>query len=404
MARLWTSGFEWQSVANGREWQSTATGGTGGNVAINTSIKRSGAASIEFSSAADASNYIEILYNATDVVTYIRIYAFFQSFPTSTGSLIQLVSSGSDVQAAVGVRTTGVLELFDGDIAGTSRGTSSALDAEKWYGIELKVQNGGSPEIEARVWEDGVNTPSVFASGVMTATANANTATIGMADFVADCVVNIDDCAINDTSGTAQTSYPGEGRLVMARPTGAGDNAADLGDATAIDDTTPNDATDFIDLDTNTSIGDYAMTDSSSLGIDSFDNIKLVQVLCRIREESAATTSYQLRLKSASGGTTSTSTATDAGNTTWRTNPASSTTPLFHRLISYTDPTTTVAWTPTGTNSIDNMQVGVASLTANDIDISTLSAYIEYTEGTAPGGGAVRPTAYMTTNTGFWGM
>src|SRR5213079_3376565 len=59
------------------------------------------------------------------------------------------------------------------------------------------------------------------ASGLHTASATS----VGNASFGwitnpgASKVLNIDDVAINDISGTTQTSWPGEGNIVLLKPT-----------------------------------------------------------------------------------------------------------------------------------------------------------------------------------------
>jgi hypothetical protein len=394
MARDFTCGHEFQSLTAGME----ITAITGAGQTINTTTKRSGGASYKVVSSNAASRYVERTYNASDVVSYARGYFYFTAFPTdTTGAILALINSGGSECGSIAITTAGKLQLYDGNIAGTQRGSdSSALSLNTWYGVELAVNNGGATELEARLWQDGVTTPSVFASGAMTVAGNANVIYWGMIDWVAGCTMYVDDIAVNDNSGTAQTSYPGEGKLVIALPTGAGDNAATKGTFDFINEIPPsNTATSgstMIELDSNGVIGEYAMTDSSTLGIDSYDVITLVEVCARIREEAAGASSYNLRIKSASGGATTTTSNVDGGNATVRTNPTG-TTAFTNRLVSYTDPTTGVAWTPTGANSIDSMQCGVGNADADstpDLWCLWLGAYIEYTEGTPPAGGTIK--------------
>lgn len=87
-----------------------------------------------------------------------------------------------------------------------------------------------------------------------------------------------------------------------------------------------------------------------------------------------------MRVKSTSGGTVTSTAAADAGNATARTNP-NGTTAFGRPLISETDPTTGSVWTPTGTNSIDNMQIGASNVDADstpDLWVLTMAAMIEY--------------------------
>jgi hypothetical protein len=89
-----------------------------------------------------------------------------------------------------------------------------------------------------------------------------------------------------------------------------------------------------------------------------------------------------VRLKSASGGTTTQTSFTDLNTTLWISNydPATPSV-LNYRLTSYLDPTTSLAWTVTGTNSLSNAQIGAASNTTNDVDVTALWLLVDYSPG-----------------------
>ena len=186
---------------------------------------------------------------------------------------------------------------------------------------------------------------------------------------------------INNDSGTVNNTWPGTAeQIAIMVPVGAGDNAATAGTYASIDEVPPT-TSDYIELDSNGNIGDYVVTSPSTAGITG--TITAVSVLCRIREEAAGTSSYQIRIKSASGGTVTSTAAGDAGNATPRTNPAS-TTAWLRPLYSETDPTTASAWTVTGTNSLTNMQIGVTNVDADstpDIWIHAMAAMVGYVPG-----------------------
>src|SRR3990167_2932160 len=111
--------------------------------------------------------------------------------------------------------------------------------------------------------------------------------------------------------------------------------------------------------------------------ISSFDTITLIQVGVREAAGSAAQGSWKLRIKSASSGTVAEGSTTTHNDITYRTNGDAL--PRVYTLTSYTDPTTALVWTSTGTNSIDNMQIGIQVVDATpDINVSTLWALIEY--------------------------
>lgn len=378
MARLYNCGFEMQSTTANMEFNATSTAG-GSAVAISTSIKRSGNAAIRFSnSGANGGAYArqDLLADGNGPY-YFRAYVYVADRPSARTSLLTVKNIADTSRMYVDLNTDGTLTLADtsGDI-----GTSSALALSTWYRVELKFFNNTvSGKAEMDVMIDGTSFASTTTS---TSTGTVGRLRFGPSDSVSSYDIYMDDIAINDNTGSAQTSWCGEGKLVLALPTGAGDNAATTGVYSYINEIPPSDTatsgSTMVELDANPTIGDYNMTDSSTLGICTTDTISMIQVMSRMREETSGATNYTLRIKSASGGTTTSSSSLDVGDTTPRTNP-SGTTVFGNVLISYTDPTTAAAWTPTGTNSIDNMQVGVGTTDGNpDTWCLWLGAYIEY--------------------------
>jgi hypothetical protein len=384
MTRFYTCGFEMQTVTAGFEFDTV-----NGTPTIDATTKRSGAASMKcLGNAGDP--FMQHTYMGTGVATnrffraYVRIHV---PYVNNARAIFGFRDATNGNLGYFRINANNTLELWDEQSVAQQGSDSSALSNNTWYRLEMSYNRTTGALVG---YIDGVS----FASGSTITGADANMVRMGMIDNAAgdeSSEFNFDDIAINDSAGsTTQTGLPGEGRLVIALPTGAGDNAADTGNASMINEIPPSDTatsgSTMIELDTTTSIGDYAMTDSSTLGIDSYDTITLVDVLARVREEAAGTSNYTLRIKSASGGTTTSSSSVDAGNATPRTNP-SSTTAFQIKLVSTLDPTTGIAWTPTGTNSIDNMQCGAATTDGTpDIWVLWLGAYVEWVDQAAPGG------------------
>lgn len=370
MTRLWHTGFEWQSATTGVEWNTST-----GTISISTATKRTGAASLRCNPTA-ATGFITHRFRADSTVRcFIRIYLYIASLPSADTDILRY-GDGTYNPYTIRLRTTGVLALYSG---GTQLGsdTPSSLNTSQWYRIELDYNDASSDAVEAFL--DGTSFASATSSGDVAGGGVISVGVIGTA--TAD--LYFDDIAVNDSAGSVNNSLPGAGGIVIALPTGAGDNAATTGIYSYINEVPPSDTatsgSTMIELDANPTIGDYEMTDSSALGMNSADTVNAILILGRIREETAGTSNYTLRIKSASGGTTTSSASVDAGNATPRTNP-SSTTAFGNLLISETDPTTGVAWTPTGTNSIDNMQVGVGTTDGTpDIWCLALCAMIDYT-------------------------
>lgn len=380
MAVKWFSGVEWGSVTTGVEFSLGS-----GSPTISTTTKHTGARSLRVNNTTIYTfKGINHTFNATNLnLVYAQFWIYITTSTDAQSSCFTLYDTTGTMTVSMQLTTDDKLSLWYNDSATQVGSNSAALSKNTWYCVEVKLDKSGSAGthiVEARI--DG----SVFATvSNATVTYGANQFGIGMelnGDGATTMDVFFDDFEVNDSE------YPNLSRTVIALPTGAGDNAATTGIYSYINEIPPSgtatSGSTMVELDSNGVIADYAMTDSSTMGIDSYDVIKAVSVLARIREEAAGTSSYQLRIKSASGGTVTSTTAADAGNATARTNP-SSTTAFGKPLLSLTDPTTGVAWTPTGTNSIDNMQVGLTNVDADstpDLWCLTLCAMVLYRDTT----------------------
>lgn len=369
MARLWSCGFELQSATSGMEWDTTTNSPT-----IDTTTKRSGAASLRCNPTATTA-YISHAVKATAPTSdlYIRFYLYIHSSTNALDSILLLrdSSEGSNY-ASIRLNSNRTLELWNEAVVASQIGSdSSALNADQWYRIELAYDYSATT---LNAYIDGVS----FASGSGQSIGEQPELIRFGAVTSTTCDIYIDDIAVNDETGTAQNSLPGAGSIVHMQPDGAGDNNnASSGDYTDVDEVTPDGATTKAVLDADNDILDVTCESSSNAGIGSSDTITLVQVGIHEGAVSAAAESWALRIKSASGGTTTQGTTTSHNDTTYKTN--GDTLPKIYTLTSYTDPTTSSAWTPTGTNSLDNMQIGVKAIDATpDINVSTLWALVEY--------------------------
>jgi hypothetical protein len=390
-ARLYTSGFEQQTNTAGEEFSSNGIG-TGG---VQTTTKRTGAAAMRINPTGANSWMGQVFKSGVNQTeSFCRIYFNYATRPSSgTPEVMGFWNSGAVTRQGY-VRydsTNNTLELRDA--TGTQVGSDSAtISASTWYRLELRLIGGSGADSTLEAKLDG----TTIATQTLGPGGSFDACYLGAASETGTYDMYIDDWAINDTSGSAQTGYPGNGSIVMVVPTAQGDgepsgcnNTSPCGDSNTwnrIDEVNPNDATDFIDIDTAID-ADWNVTDSSTAGIDSYDTITLVQVNARTREEAAAATQFHMRIKSASGGSTSSTSNVDLGNTTWRTSASGGNNNMLNRLVSYTDPTTGVAWTPTGTNSVDNMQLSVGIGDSDDVDVSTVWANVEYVDGSPPASG-----------------
>lgn len=371
MARLWSSGFELQSVTAGVEFDSSNSTGT---KSISTAVKRSGAASLRLNPSA-AYWFLGHQYrsNATTSKVYARFYLYAGTLPGGSVSIFAFAASttGGNSGAQLKLNADGTLQLgyYDGSWHDVGS-PSSALIPLVWYRIEVSYDDSNANNtITARL--EGVE----FASGNGGNLGGNGCIQLGALFDSSTMDINFDDVAVNDESGSYQTSFPGEGRIIHLNTSASGDNSswtASTGNAwDCIDETPPSD-TDYIDTSTLNAISDFNVSDS---GLDSNVTVSLVSVGARHRNGTAsATSAYQLRVKKAASGTVSATGDIIPNTTTASTHTTAA--PHVYQLNTYVDPDSS-AWTKT---TLDSMQVGVKETvdSTQTIRITKLWALVEY--------------------------
>lgn len=373
MARIWSSGFELNSLTADMELSSSSD-----SPSIQTTTKRSGNYALEIlNPTSSVFKGVSYIYSAStsDGPWYFRFYLYIATLPNATTRIFRVGGAGTH-PIKIDLLTNGTLTLNDED--GQIGSASSALSLNTWYRIESMystVGGAGAGIVEALI--DGIS----FASASNRNSAKQNTVAYGVnlgnSGTASSGNWFFDDLAINDSSGSIQNSYPGAGSIVHIHPDGDGDTNNSSGTFADIDEETPDDATTIATLDVDNDIIDVTCQSSSSVGIAANDTVNLIQVGSRQRAASTATATYKLRIKSASGGTLQEGTLINNASTNYSTHLSSS--PHNYTLTSYIDPTTGLAWTPTGTNSLDNMQIGMQATDATpDVNLSTLWALVEY--------------------------
>jgi len=393
-ARLWSSGFELQSATTGVEWSGT----TVGSPAIDTTTKRSGAASMRCNPSPAATAYVVNKYIGNNALADIFV-RFYLNISTAPSAITQIAFLNDSAQGgstlSIKLNTNRTLELWnEGGTPAQVDVDSSALSLATWYRIELAYDWTGADQNTVTAYIDNVQ----FATGTNLGgtSDNPNTLQLGVRTAVtAD--LYFDDVAVNDASGTStQTGLPGTGSIVHLWPDSDGDYYT-MGSSTpdsqpswsVVDENpTPNDATDYWGLLANNDILDVNTQSSASAGINSYDNITLVQVGVRHALAVAGSSAVNLRVESQTTGTVA-SGSSFAPAATWQTNGVGSNIPTGYKLTSYTDPQDIHGvdpWTPA---LLDTMQIGAKATDANpDVWISTLWALVEYVPGTPPSGAA----------------
>ncbi len=391
MARLWSSGFELNSTTADMEF-TTITG----TATVQTSIVRSGTYAGSCNPSASTAHFQYTFTNGTDssAAVYIRAYIYFTVFPGSDAYILRFlnISPGAASMGVQFIASTSKLRLADS--AGTAIGSDSAtLSLNTWYMVEL-MQNDGTTTAEARL--DG----SSFASSSSITAGNITPISLirfGISGANVTATAYYDDLAINDTSGSAQTSWPGSGKIVHLRPNAAGDNtnwvALSGSNFQNVDEVTPNDSTDHVRAAVQGNIDDYNL-DATAGDLDTNATVNVVQVGMRYQGNSATQANnleFTPRFKKTASGTVAEGVARRPVNATWRTNEGG--TPRNHPITLYQNPDATTITSST----LDTSQIGVrGTTTGNGTDVTRVTAIWLLVDYTPSAGGAATWPGYIS--------
>lgn len=224
MARLWTAGAEVEAGISPSSPDGSRD--SGGDPTIRSAAKaRTGAASWLCDSLTGP-NFMAKEFPVTWAasVTYsFRAYLLFSHLPAGTTRIMQLGSSIAGL--SVRLTSAGKVQLFN-DAAGTQIGSDSSetisADGTTWHRFEIQVTMNGSTQFASG--ELRLNGTSVATFSGLTLTAgNAVRAgwcsggTVGT-DLGTNKQVYVDDVALNDSTGADNTSWPGDGAVVLMLP------------------------------------------------------------------------------------------------------------------------------------------------------------------------------------------
>lgn len=377
MARIWASGFELNDAsATGLEWSASS-----GSPTIQGTTVRSGSYALQITSlASGTAKHMRYQYQSEAAANYyFRFYLRIATLPSAENRIFVLNDSTTVTSSPtvwLTIDNSGVLKLYDedGQITGTSTLTTGV-----WYNIEVHVNTVGGTG--ACIVEARVDCAATFASSSTRSIAATNNLTHiyvgGNLNGEAQTTGNwyFDDVAINDDTDIFCNSWCGHGSIIHLKPNAAGDNSGFTGAYTAIDEVTPNDATDTITTTTANAITDVNL-EATPAAIGSEDKINTVCVGLRFTN-SATNVTNGLRLKASSGGTVTTSanfSVVTAG--TYQTNKTSGT-PRGYFIDSYTQPGTSDPWTKA---TLDTAQIGITTdaLSGGSCTVSTMWLLVEY--------------------------
>lgn len=391
MARIFQDGFENNDTTTNRNTWDTWSLAT-----ISTTHVRTGTYAMRISSLASATPQGAVkkwLGTAANGPYYMRAYLYVVTPPSANNTIMGFTASstlGGSVRCSIILASDGTLKLFSGNSIGSQIGSASAAVTDSaWHMLELQTDTtaaSGSRVIEARL--DG----SVFATSSAESQSSSLAFTVG-GNLGAESQTTgewwFDDVALNDTTDTSQTSYPGSGKIITLRPNAAGDangfttqtggTAGSTNNYTRVNEFPPDDATSFNGAHNLNTEDLFNMDDS---GIGASDTVNVVQVNGRFRNNVAdLTTGIKFETEKTSGGTKSQSAGITPDTTSWNTNGTAI--PRLPVLTLYTDPDG-AAWTQT---TLDSMQAGyrIASGSTNDIDVTALWVTVDYTPAAVGG-------------------
>lgn len=380
MARLWTAGAELQTVTAGIEFTALATNAP----AVETTTKRSGNAAWRITNTGAAEGFRQ-QHTTSQGLFYFRFYLYIVAMPTTGTAVIAGSRQTGNQKAVIRLTTGGALQLYNFEDSAQVGSDSSALSTATWYRIEMSYDSTtlSATSVEAKI--DG----TTFASGTIDITATPNSFgcyTIG-GDATLDYIV--DDLAINDSSGSFQTGYPGEGEVIVLRPNGNGDNS-DWGgsDGNSTDnylliDEVPPDTADYVEDNTSGQIDDYNL-EATPAAMDSGDTINVVHVgvLAAVNDATSSDPDIVLRIKASASGTVEESANLDCNSATYQ-GPAPLPADSNYKLTLYDLPgASTTAWTKA---DLDQAQAGVrVSVTdAHFARIAALWVMVDHKPGAA---------------------
>lgn len=380
-ARQFSTGFEWQNTTSGVEWVTTVSTPT-----ISTSVKHGGNASLQMTTAVTAKSISWTQGNSTRY--YLRYYFYFTPGAGTNPILTAGMRDASNYYAGyltIEDNGTNPFLTVRANSTSTPISNTATLQNNTWHMVEMYIDTlGGTNSDILTVRVDGVQVAN-SATQNMVISPSAFEISASNSSGSGD-IFYLDDIAVDP--GGVQGLWQGEGKIVAAVPNAAGFSACTTGTFSSINEIPQSDTstggTDRCEMTVNTGqTATFNVTDSSALGIDSYDTINLLYPMARLNEAASNVTVWNI-LISANGVATTTSSGFDVGDTTIRTNPIG-TINFGNLLVSTTNPATSLAWTPTGSNSIDSMKIGITGTDFNpDVYMQTFAVMIEYRDANLP--------------------
>lgn len=386
MARLFTSGFEENTLTAGIDFTATSNTPT----IASSPVRTGGFAGAIATVSSGSPKYFQYQFRSADnsADTYVRTYLYITTYPDVTTSIMGFVDSIGNISSALLLSPTGTLEVHDnsgGVVGAASPVLPLSTTTGHWYRVEHRQFNTSSI-VELLI--DGVTIASSNAASTAVYEKYQWGANLG-ADAATVISIAFDDLAINDTTaGAGQTGYPGAGNVVVLRPVGAGDNnafttqtggtAGAANNFTRVKEVTPDDATTFNGANVTGNIDDFIIDQTPAI-LTPNSIISCVQLNMRYRASVASAVSIMRagRIKKAPAGTVANGPTVTPNSTTWKGN--TNAVPNLPPITLYADPDG-LPWTKATLNTAQ-IGYGISTGSTNRADISAVWLTVEFQPG-----------------------
>jgi hypothetical protein len=383
VARLLTSGFEWNDFGLGDPF-----GVPGSGTSMDTAVVRTGTYSLKVTYTPTTTVSVSFTFTgATAVTYYLRTYLQLNAYPSVNQFRYCNFRSGAggSLGRPVYVDTTGALFLADTSGNAVS-GLSDVLPLNVWARIELSLvidsTNQANDYTELRL--DGKFVASVTGGMGTTLPGSVVFGYLGNvpSDSNAAMTLNVEDVALNDSTGANENTWPGDGAIVLLKP--VSDNArtgfaGGAGGTTNLFDAVNNlPPVGVADTGTNTSQirdatssatdnYDANMTDYTTAGVPAGATIKVVQ--WAINHGTASATSVPARagrlVSNPAEGADTTLTAPTAAAGTYPSNW------IWSRGSPIYLPAVTLGTSPV-------LRVGKRTSSTRVVDVDAMGIYVEF--------------------------
>lgn len=374
MARLFSSGFELNSLAANIEFTNTA-----GTLSIVTSPVRSGTYALRANPAAATGIVTRSIYGADqNFIGFVRLYLYIASLPSGNDAIIRFSTTTNTNRAGIRLTAGGALQLINSSSVQVGS-DSSTLSTGQWYMVELRIDATTNPgTLEARL------NGQVFAAGSNNIQGSWARIQLGSMTAATTADLHFDDIAVNDNSGSFQNTYPGPGKIIHLYPNASGDQTQwTIGGSTpaatnwqSVSEVTPDNGVTLVSSNT---LNQEDLYNVGSPAIGAGDNINVVHVGGRFNNNVAdAVTQFVFEATKASGGTIAQSAGIIPNTASFTTNSVA--TDYAYPITLYRDPDS-INWTRA---TLETMQIGqrLTAAGTNNIQVSTIWALVDYTPST----------------------